>query len=345
MTTTTPGSATRLVQERWEREPWAGPTRRYDILKEGAIALLVVVALTVVLAAVFSSPDDPALTLQGWAKSAPDNFYATTVKELAGTSDSATYGPPYNDGGEGQVLGPLAVQRWVGVHQPVDPVADFVILPLSTQEQPDPVASALATWKAADPAQQSTWATAYDSVLNDPEGAAGDLTKVPEGDYGPVPVLAQGLTSMATSGALDGVLAAPGAFYNTDTTKQILFLGDGSYLDDAGTANHLQGNLWGMMNETGNFPGQQWLAPFSFWYQLPIFNSEEETGIAGTLTSNGDIYIMAIIAVLMLLAIFLPFVPGLRAIPRLLPVHRIIWRSYYRQAAEAERSRSRFTAR
>ena len=44
----------------------------------------------------FSSPDEPALTFKGWATSAPDNFYATTVAELAGTSESAGYGPPYN---------------------------------------------------------------------------------------------------------------------------------------------------------------------------------------------------------------------------------------------------------
>ena len=60
---------------------------------------------------------------------------------------------------------------------------------------------------------------------------------------------------MAASGSLDGILMAQGNFYQTDYTKQILFLGDGSYLDDAATAAHLQGNTWGMMNETGSYPG------------------------------------------------------------------------------------------
>jgi hypothetical protein len=27
---------------------------------------------------------------------------------------------------------------------------------------------------------------------------------------------------------------------------------------------------------------------------------------------------------------FLPFIPGLRDIPRWIPVHRLIWRDYYR---------------
>jgi len=27
-----------------------------------------------------------------------------------------------------------------------------------------------------------------------------------------------------------------------------------------------------------------------------------------------------------------PFIPGLRSIPRWIPVHRLVWRSYYRSA-------------
>jgi hypothetical protein len=321
--------STSARQKQIEREHWTGPVRHYDILKEGTIALAVVVVLTFVLAGIFSSPDDPALTLKGWAKAAPDNLYAVTVSELAGTSDSAGYGPPYNHGSDGVALGPLMPQKWMGVHQPVDPANDFVVTPLESQQQPSDVASALSQWTAATADQQTAWATAYDTALNDPKGANGDASKVPSGDYGPVPTMANGLVAMASSGALDGILAAPGQFFNTNTTKQILFLGDGSYLDDAATAAHLQGNEWGMMNETGSFPGQEWLQPFSFWYQLPIFNSDATTGIAATLTANADIYIFALIAIMMLVLILLPFIPGLRSIPRWIPLHRLVWRDYY----------------
>ena len=99
------------TQETLEREHWTGPTRHYDIIKEGVIATFVVLVLTVVLAAVFSSPDDPAETFKTWAANAPDDLYATTVAELAGTSVSAGYGPPYNTGGEGVALGPLRPQK------------------------------------------------------------------------------------------------------------------------------------------------------------------------------------------------------------------------------------------
>ena len=33
---------------------------------------------------------------------------------------------------------------------------------------------------------------------------------------------------------------------------------------------------------------------------------------------------------LTLAAVLLPFIPGLRSIPRWIPVHRLIWRDYYR---------------
>lgn len=319
-------------QQALERQPWTGRTRRYDIVKEGVIASIIVTLLTVGLAVVFSSPDEPALTFKSWATDAPDDLYATTVKEMAGTSDSAEYGPPYNTGSEGVAMGPIAPQKWMGVQQPIDPVNDFVIKPLSTQEQPAKVAGALGKWNAATADQQTAWAQAYDTALNDPEGADGDASKVPAGDYGPVPELAAGLVSMGSSGALDGVLPAPGQFYSTDNTKQILFMGDGGYLDDAGSAAHLHGDEWGMMNGIGKYPGQQWLAPFSFWYQLPIFNSDAETGPAATLTANADLYIMSIIGLLTLIAIFLPFIPGLRSIPRWIPLHKLIWRQYYRRA-------------
>ena len=307
------------------RQEWTGPWRRYDILKEGVVAIVLVSILAVVLAGVFSSPDQPQLTIKGWAANAPDNFYATTVQELAGTSESAGYGPPYNTAGTGLSVGPLAPQRWFGVTHPVNPAKDFVITPLHSQQQPSAVARALSTWDLSKPDQQMTWATNYDTALT---AVDGDVAKVPPGQYGPVPLLAQGLTAMATSGALDGILMAQGQFYQTDYTKQILFLGDGSYLDDAATAAHLQGNTWGMMNETGTYPGQAWLWLYSFWYQLPQLNSENPDNY---LTSHADALVFYVMAVLSLGLLLVPAIPGLKSIPRWIPVHRLIWRDFYRQ--------------
>ena len=90
----------------------------------------VVVVLTALLAAVFSSPDEKSITLADWANKAPNDVVATAAGELAGTTTSAEYGAPYNTAGSGQVLGPLALQRWAGVRIPVDSAQDLVITPL-----------------------------------------------------------------------------------------------------------------------------------------------------------------------------------------------------------------------
>jgi hypothetical protein len=76
---------------------WRGPTRRYDIVKEATVATLIALILVVALAGLLSSPDDPPVTIATWAKIVPADFVATAASELAGTSETATYGPPYNN--------------------------------------------------------------------------------------------------------------------------------------------------------------------------------------------------------------------------------------------------------
>ncbi|HSN12126.1 MAG TPA: hypothetical protein VLS51_08470, partial [Propionibacteriaceae bacterium] len=154
-------SSARKQREAFFARPWTGATRHYDILKEGTIALVVVSVVVLALSAIFSSPDDPALTFQGWAKNAPDNFYSVEVQQLAGTSGTATYGPPYNANSDGVSLGPLTFQKWGGVGHPIDTANDFVITPLSSQVEPNDVSAALAQWKSATPDQQTKWATDY----------------------------------------------------------------------------------------------------------------------------------------------------------------------------------------
>ncbi|MGB6581615.1 MAG: cytochrome b N-terminal domain-containing protein [Streptosporangiaceae bacterium] len=138
--------------------PWRGPNRRYDILKEGTIASVIVLALTLGLAGVLSSPDVPPVTVATWARLAPADFLATAASELDGTSETATYGPPYNDtSGAAQRLlfSPATI---VGVTQPVDAAQDFVLGPLASLATSDPaIAAPLATYRAASPAQQLKW--------------------------------------------------------------------------------------------------------------------------------------------------------------------------------------------
>ncbi|MFD5467225.1 hypothetical protein ACFWIQ_31025 [Kitasatospora sp. NPDC127059] len=300
-------------------DPGDFPTRPYDLVKEFTIALVVVTLLSVGLAALFSSPDEKPTTLASWSTADPSDFTATAVAELAGTSTSAGYGPPYNHApGAGQKIGPVGLQRAAGVRIPVDPAEDFVLGPLRRSPEPAEVTAALAAWNGAAGDRQQSWSSAYADALG--KAPDGDPAKVAPGDYGPVPVLTARLLVLAQSGSLDGQLLAQDRFYQTDYTRPMLFLADGSHLSDRATSQHLTGSQWGMMNETGNYPGQAWLWLYTFWYQIDPFNTSK----------NADAEIWAIMAVLSLALVLVPFIPGIRSIPRWTRVHRLIWRDYYR---------------
>ncbi|MGI8665314.1 MAG: hypothetical protein ACR2N4_04700 [Jatrophihabitans sp.] len=291
------------------------PTRPYDLVKEFVVALVVLGALTVLLAAVFSSPDHKALTLKAWAQGAPTDVVATATAELAGTSTSASYGAPYNTAGPGQDLGPLHVQRWGGVRIPIDSARDLVLAPLGTVTGNRALTTALSTWQDASSDQQTSWASTYsDALAAVPDG---DPSKVAAGSYGPVPTLAGSFLTLAGSGGLEGLLTSSSSFYVSNETKPLLLLADGAYVEDLARADHLGGDQWGMMNETGNYPGQPWTWPYTFWYQVKPFST----------SGNADALVWGLMALLTLVFVLVPYIPGLRALPRHLGLHKLIWRT------------------
>lgn len=294
----------------------AFPTRPYDLVKEFVIALVVMTLLTGILAAVFSSPDEKAITMARWAQADPNDVVATATGELAGTTTSATYGAPYNDASEGQKVLGIPLQKMGGVRIPVNS-QDLVLQPLEGVTDAPALTRALATWNAASADQQNAWATAYADAL---EKAGGDPAAVTSGDFGPVPVLAAGFLVLAGSGGLEGALTSSGTFYGGDETRSLLLLADGAYLEDQAVAQHLGGDQWGMMNEVGNYPGQPWMWLYTFWYQVKPFSTSD----------NADAEVWALMMLLTLLLMFVPWIPGLRSIPRWIPVHRLAWREYYR---------------
>jgi len=309
-----------------EAAPWRGATRRYDIVKEGSIAFLITVALTLGLAGLLSSPDVPALTVQTWSRLDPSDFLATAASELNGTSETANYGQPYNTGtGSVQKL-LFSPQTWFGVTQPIDAANAFVLQPLASATSGDPVlTAALSTYRSAPAAQQLAWASAYLKAITPKVTDNATMPVIPKAKDGPVPVMLSAELAMARSGALDTDLLAGRAFYGTDFTKPLLFIEDGSYFANKATAINLSGGQWGVMNETGSYPGQPWLWLYTLWYQVPSFaNSANVDMIA--------IYLTGLATILLLLV---PFIPGLRDIPRLVPVHRLIWRNWEPAAAAA----------
>jgi hypothetical protein len=307
-------------------QPWTGPRRPYDLAKEFVIALIAVGLLATVAALVLSSPDDKAVTLQQWARQAPADFQTTAVTELDGTSTSASYGPPYNHAGSGQQIFFLHPQKWAGVRLPVNPAVDFVLAPLSTVTGNPVLTAALGTYLKASSTQQQAWASAYDTAIS--KAPNNDPAKVAPGDYGPVPIMTAALLRMAQSGALNSQLVNQSSgFFQVDYTKPLLFLADGSYLGDLAAAQHLGGDQWGMMNETGSYPGQAWLWLYTMWYQISPFKT----------SGNADALVWATMMILSLALILLPIIPGLRSIPRWIPIYKIIWRDYYRDHPLAPR--------
>ena len=293
------------------------PTRRYDLVREFVLALITVSVLTATLAVVFGSPDEKAITLQDWATAAPNDVVVTAAAELSGDAGTAGYGPPYNDASDGQKLVGIPLQQWGGIRYPIDAAQDFVLVPLQSVQGDAAVSSALDTWNTASGDQQTAWAGAYVKALGDVDN---DPAKVAQGDYGPVPVMANAYGKVAASGGLEQ-LVSNGSFYVNDPTRRLLLLADGSYLEDQARAVSLGGDQWGMMNETGNYPGQPWLWLYTFWYQVEPFKSSD----------NADALVWGLMMVLSLGLMLLPLIPGLRDLPRWIPVHRLIWRDWYRR--------------
>jgi hypothetical protein len=303
-------------------------TAPYDLLKELAIATIAMLAVVLVLSAILSSPDVPSATIQSWARSEPVDFVTTAASELAGQSTTAQYGPPYNDGsGSVQSLGPIAPQQWAGVHVAVNAPLDYVLEPLSQATVGDQtLASALSTFNAATATQQQGWLTAYIQALGGATVVNSQVV-VASGDYGPVPTLMSRLLGLARTGGLDALLLTSDHFYQTDYSKPLLFLADGGYFPGLAQAQDLTGSQWGMMNETGRYPGQAWLWLYTLWYQIPPFNS----------ASNADLLVVLVMTVLSLGLLLIPFIPGLRDIPRWIPIHRLIWRKHYAELAHRRR--------
>jgi len=292
----------------------------YDLLKEIAIAMAVSLIVILGLAFFLSSPDVPSVTIQSWAQADPVDFTTTANDELAGASVTASYGPPYNQGtGSVQSIGPFSPQSWAGVHINVDQPNDFVINPLKQAASNDTqLAAEISTYQAASADQQGKWHDAYAKALQDAKVTDGKVT-VADGDYGPVPALLARLVQLGQTGALDGLLLSSDHFYQTDYTKPLLFINDGGYIGGLANDQHLTGNQWGMMNETGLYPGQTWLWLYTLWYQLPPFNQ----------VSYGDLLVVLVMGLLTALLFLVPLIPGLRDIPRWIPIYRLIWRRYY----------------
>lgn len=290
-----------------------------DLIKELAIAFAVVAGLVLLLAFLFSSPDQPTLTAQEVATNHPAELEATVIHILDGQNMIAAYGPPYNHGsGSLQRIGFISPQAWAGITLPLNAKSVFILTPLSRVAPLDPpLSSALSTFRAASAHQQAAWEHSYQVALDHATVVHGQVV-LPASDSGPLPIMIGAYMNLARSGALEALINVNGRVYQTDFTRALLVL-QGAPLTRVAAGQELLGPEWGQMKEPGNYPGAVWLWFYTLLYQLPPYvNSPVADLLAG-----------ATVGVVTVLFMFIPWIPGLRDIPRKVKVYRLIWRGHY----------------
>ena len=262
--------------------------------------------------------------------------------ELDGTSDTAEYGPPYNhSSGSVQHFLFLHPQRWLGVSHPIDTAEDYVVKPLETiPNDPALHSRARRIQGRAGEHRKRQWSAAYAKPLEEYAAAAEEKKTPPStlsvdtstgtvtvkaSGAGPVPTMMTALQSLAQSGGLEGGLVSSSQFFQTDYTKPLLFMADGGLLAERAEQQHLLGEQWGLMNETGSYPGQPWLWLYALWYQVEPIKS----------SPNADIQVLLVMGLLSLAFICIPFIPGINALPRKIPIYKLIWKEHYRDATSA----------
>ncbi len=327
------------LRPRDETRPWRGPYAPYDLVKELCIAVAVIALIAILASVLFSSPDLKPSTIAQWSRQLPVNFLATASKELDETSATAEYGPPYNNGtGSVQHILFINLQEWLGVSHPIHTAQDYVIEPLRTIPDDPTLTAALDEYQSASAKTRKGWAESYAKPLEEVEtaeeegkrppssvavNASSDTVTVHASGAGPVPKMMESLLALAQSRGLDGSLLTSQQFFQTDYTKPLLFMADGGLLEKRAEQQHLLGEQWGIMNETGSYPGQVWLWLYTLWYQVEPIKS----------SASADAWVIVIIGALSLAFICIPFLPVVNELPRRIPIYRLIWREHYRAAA------------
>jgi hypothetical protein len=74
------------------------------------------------------------------------------------------------------------------------------------------------------------------------------------------------------------------------------------------------------MNELWNYPGQFWLILYAIPYHIPAIGG----------SAAADLWVGTLVVIVgMLLQLLLPWIPGLRDSPRVIPFYKVIFRKSY----------------
>ena len=296
------------------------PTKPYDLIREGLIILGFIAVVIIVLAIFWPPPDYPTVRGEEVATKQPVAYVKTAADILAGNASLEDYGPPYNENvASSQKLLGVSPITWFGVRQPLEPSKDFVLTPLSRVAVFNKdIAAALKAWQTASDDGRAAWTKAYIAALDKATAVNGEV-QVAAGDYGPVPVMMQGMLDLGKAGLLEGALESNDRQpYALDNSRAMLFFQEDV---DASVADTLDmtGSEWGITHEAGNHPGPWWLWPYAIWYQIPGLNTNP----------NADLIAIVIMLAFFLILFFLPFIPGLNRIPRWIGFYKLVWRDWY----------------
>jgi quinol-cytochrome oxidoreductase complex cytochrome b subunit len=69
-----------------------------------------------------------------------------------------------------------------------------------------------------------------------------------------------------------------------------------------------------------------------------IFSSPDEKPLTLQSVAQADVAVAVMVALLTLVFVFVPYIPGLNQIPELVGVHRLIWREQYRAVRRAAKT-------
>ena len=277
---------------------------------------------------VFGAPYVPAVTNQQIANQNPVLVEQTALGDLDGSGSIATYGPPYNNGlGNPQNVQSIAgfhPQTWWGTPYEVQTANADVISPLSMLAKADnnsQLLNALSTYQKASNSQKEKWDSNLSKALSKATASDGQVI-LPPGQYGPVALMMKDELSLAKSGLFSGALnrETNQGVYRWNVQNDLLFLQGKTLHSIAGNMN-MKGEQWGINHDEAAYPGPWWLTPYTFLYQVSPWST----------SSAGDEMAAYTIAILFLILTFVPWIPGLNKLPRLLPMYKIIWRDWYRR--------------
>lgn len=306
----------------------------YDLVRELTLSVLGIGALVLILSVIFSTPDVPPLSAKQVVYQDPLLLVQTELRELGGQSSIALYGPPYNhQNGSLQGFGWFSPQSWAGVQLPLDTAKVDVIKPLRLVAIIDPVLKgALQTWEKASTIKQTVWIHNNEKALKASSIVDNQiiLPNSMRDAYGPVPEMSNAYLKLAKTGLLEAAIdGEDGSAPLINRTKSILLFE--MHVDAAyATQFNLLGQDWGVIQETGNYPGAVWLWYYTLLYQIPPYNT----------SPSADLLVVLTVILTTGILLFIPFIPGLRSIPRWLGIYKLIWRSYYREQRQKGRTTS-----